>query len=62
MTEHITANLNLISDLYKEIAVLTEKRDKEEDWDARGAFTRAISGLEDAIDNLSYANKALEEC
>ena len=60
--EIVVSNLNRIGELYTVLGVLTEKRNNEEDWDMRGSYNRAIIGIEDAIENLTYVNKALEDC
>lgn len=60
--EIIVANMNRIADLYKTIGILTEMKEREEDWDIRGSYNRAITGFEDAIENLNYVNKALKSC
>ena len=60
--EIVIENMNRIGDLYKALGALTEMREREEDWDIRGSYNRAIIGIEDAIENLNYVNKALEGC
>lgn len=62
--EIVIANLKRISDIYTDIAELTDlkaKADNDFESETRDAYNRAIWGFNDAIENLLYVNKALED-